>query len=484
MNERMSQGAAFRATGVSRRGFLTGVGGVSLLALGSPALLAACGDGGTTGTTGTGLEAYRAASIDWQQAKGRSINIAVIPATYFEVLFELLPQFEELTGIKVSVEKIPPAQIRQKAVLDLSTGGKQYHTHAADPMYYPLYASNKWVVPIDDFLGNAKYTDQKWFAFDDIIPKWRGSTTIDGKTYGVPYDGEVTVQVYRTDLYDKAGLKPAETLDQFLANAGELNHPDKRIWGAALRGTPGAGQNMYIWPSIFREYGGEWFDTAGQPTVNSDAGVAALEWYIKLMGNGPKAASNWNWPDIADAFAQGTLASFIDAHAATALVVFDKQKSRVVDSVGFARWPAGPTGKRVTSLWNWSFPINAAVPPEEQLATWLFIQWATSLETQARTSYAYKGSGIGRSGVNRTSLWKLDTYRKSVDYGNGFLDAVETSLAEDTDLDWRPRVPEWPAIGDRMAIALQTALTGQKTAKAALDDVSQEIVGILGKRRS
>lgn len=108
---------------------------------------------------GADLSAYQKAGIDWQQAKGESITVAVIPASYFDNLGALVPQFEALTGIKVRVEKIPPGQIRQKAVLDLSSGTGNYATHAADPMYYPLYAANGWVEPLDQYLNDDKLTD-------------------------------------------------------------------------------------------------------------------------------------------------------------------------------------------------------------------------------------------------------------------------------------------------------------------------------------
>jgi hypothetical protein len=39
----------------------------------------------------------------------------------------------------------------------------------------------------------------------------------------------------------------------------------------------------------------------------------------------------------------------------------DPQKSKVIGKIGYARWPKGPAGKRVTSIWNWSFPVNAAL---------------------------------------------------------------------------------------------------------------------------
>ena len=127
---------------------------------------------------------------------------------------------------------------------------------------------------------------------------------------------------------------------------------------------------MYIYPSIFREFGGEWFK-GGKLTVNGPEAEAALSWYVELMRKyAPTAAANWNWPDIADAFSQGTVANYIDAHS-SASVVNNAEKSKVIGKVAYARWPKGPTGKRVTSIWNWGFPINAALTEKKKKATWL-----------------------------------------------------------------------------------------------------------------
>ena len=202
------------------------------------------------------LAPYRAAKINWKQVEGETITVAVIPASYFENLISLQPQFEALTGIKLRFEKVPPGQIRQKALLDLSSKTATYATHAADPMYYPLYVANKWVEPLDKYLNDATLTDKAWFAYDDIIKAWRDADSMGGVPYGIPYDGEVTVQVYRKDLYAAKGLKAADTYDELVSNAKALTDTNSRTYGLALRGFSGAGQNMYIYPSLLRGFGG------------------------------------------------------------------------------------------------------------------------------------------------------------------------------------------------------------------------------------
>ena len=288
------------------------------------------------------------------------------------------------------------------------------------------------------------------------------------------------MQVYRKDLYDAKGLKPAETFDELLANAKAIHDPDNRVYGLALRGFAGAGQNMYIYPSLLRAFGGSWSAGSGSGvTVNSPEAVKALQWYVDALTKyAPPAVRNWNWPDIADAFSQGTVGCYIDAHSSAA-VLNNPDKSKVIGKIGFARWPKGPSGKRVTSIWNWGFPINAALSEKAKKATWLFITWAASAETQARTSWKFAGPAK-RSGINRTSLWRSPEFAAAMKgTGHDFVNAALDSLEHDTDVEWRPRVPQWPAIGETMATNIQAALVGQKKPKEALDDAQNRIQQLL-----
>lgn len=472
MPTRQPNGRTDSHTGLTRRRLLT-TSAAAASALAVPGLLS------SRAWAQGAFASLDAAGIDWRQAAGSQITIGVIPAGYFKNLEALLPAFNEMTGIDARLEMTPPGQIRQKAILDLSTGTGTWASHAADPMFYPLYVANNWVDPLDGYIGDGALTDNGWFDYEDILAGWRGVTSIDGRPYGIPYDGEATIQVYRKDVYDELGLKPAETLEDYVANAAAVHDPDNRLWGAALRGFKGAGQNMYIYPSIMRAYGGEWFNDDGKMVVNSDEAVAALEYYVSLLNTySPSGVENWNWPDIADVFGQGTLGSYIDAHGSAA-VIANPETSQVIGKVGFARWPKGPSGRRVTSIWNWSFPINAALSDKDKAATWLFIQWACSKEAQVATSYGFDGA-YKRFGANRSSVWADPSYQTLLNgAGDGLVDATTTSINEDTDVEWRPRLPQWPAVGEILATAIQTSLVGQMSPGASLDDAQAKIDQVL-----
>jgi len=419
------------------------------------------------------------ANINWRQAEGSEINVGLIPAGYFKNLDAVKSTFEDLTGVKLNIEMTPPGQIRNKAMLDFSKKTGLWATNSTDPMFYYLYEANGWVDRLDEYLEDSNLTDKNWFDYEDIQAGWRGTTSVNDIPYGIPFDGEATCQIYRKDLYDKAGIKPAETLDEYLSNASKIHDPDNRLWAAAVRGMKGAGQNMYIYPSILAGHGGKWFDSSGKMTVNTPEAIAALEYYVQLQTTyAPSGVSNWNWPDLADGFGQGTLGSYIDANS-TAAVINNPEKSNVIGKIGYARWPKGPAGKRVCSIWNWSFPINAALSKKDKVATWLFIQWACSKETQAATSYNFAGA-YKRVGVNRNSVWKNSEFQSLMSkMGDNFVETSIKSYNEDTDADWRPRTVQWPAVGGEMATAIQSALVGEKSIKEALSDAQKKIDKIM-----
>ena len=190
--------------------------------------------------------AYLNAKINWRQVEGTRIKVLVTPAHYFNKFRAITPQFEELSGVKIDFDIIPPREMREKAVLDFGAKSGNYASHTADPMYLSLYEANKWVEPLDNFLNDPKVTDKAWFDLDDIIPLWRAADSVKGKLYGMPAEGEATIHVYNREIYEQKGLKPPETLAEFMETAKELNKIDGRIAGAAIRGFRGAGQNMYI----------------------------------------------------------------------------------------------------------------------------------------------------------------------------------------------------------------------------------------------
>ena len=430
---------------------------------------------------GDDLEPYRAAKINWKQTEGETITVAVIPASYFENLISLQPQFEALTGIDLRFEKVPPGQIRQKALLDLSSKTATYATHAADPMYYPLYVSNKWVEPLDNYLNDATLTDTDWFKLrrhhQGVARRRLGRRQALRHPVRRRGDGAGLPQGPVRRQGAEAGRHATTS---WSSNAEGADRPERaHLRARACAASPAPARTCTSTRRCFRGFGGEWMQ-GGKVVVNSPEAVKALTWYVDtLTAYAPPAVRNWNWPDIADAFSQGTVATYIDAHS-SASVITNPEKSKVIGKVAYARWPKGPSGKRVTSIWNWGFPINAALTDKQKKATWLFIAWAASRRDAGAHVVEVRRAGEAFRRSTACRIWRSPEFAAAMkDAGDNFVPAALESLEQDTDVDWRPRVPQWPAIGETMATAIQAALVGQKKPKEALDEAQARITQTL-----
>ena len=56
-----------------------------------------------------------------------------------------------------------------------------------------------------------------------------------GKLYGLPPDSNCQMQYYRADVFEKAGLKPAETWEDAIVIAKELSKGGVKVAGTTLR---------------------------------------------------------------------------------------------------------------------------------------------------------------------------------------------------------------------------------------------------------
>jgi ABC-type glycerol-3-phosphate transport system substrate-binding protein len=98
---------------------------------------------------------------------------------------------------------------------------------------------------------------------------------------------------------------------------------------------------------------------------------------------------------------------------------------------------------------------------------------------QAATSYGSAGA-YKRLGVNRLSTLNDPSYRKLADaISPSYLEATTASLKDDTEVDWRPRIPQWPAVGETIATAIQASLVGQAKPADALNQAQQKIEAIM-----
>src|SRR5690349_17718007 len=85
--------------------------------------------------------------------------------------------------------------LRQRVTTDIATKGGQYDILTIGTYEVPIWAKQKWLLPLDG-LGQA-------YDADDLLPAIKDAVSVDGKLYASPFYGESAMVMYRKDLAEK-----------------------------------------------------------------------------------------------------------------------------------------------------------------------------------------------------------------------------------------------------------------------------------------
>lgn len=89
--------------------------------------------------------------------------------------------------------------LRQRVTTDIATGGGQFDIVTIGSYEAPIWAKRGWL--------SALGAMPKDYDVDDILPTIREGLSFDGKLYAAPFYGESSFTMYRTDLFEQAGLE-------------------------------------------------------------------------------------------------------------------------------------------------------------------------------------------------------------------------------------------------------------------------------------
>ncbi|HMM63713.1 MAG TPA: extracellular solute-binding protein, partial [Mesorhizobium sp.] len=93
--------------------------------------------------------------------------------------------------------------LRERVTTDIATKGGQYDIVTIGNYEVPIWAKQGWLLALDNLGAD--------YDVDDLLPAIRGGLTVDGKLYAAPFYGESAMIMYRTDLFEKAGLTMPES---------------------------------------------------------------------------------------------------------------------------------------------------------------------------------------------------------------------------------------------------------------------------------
>ncbi|MHA1565703.1 MAG: ABC transporter substrate-binding protein [Alphaproteobacteria bacterium] len=354
--------------------------------------------------------------------------------------------------------------LRQRVTTDIATKGGQFDIMTIGTYEVPIWAKQGWLVPLE---FDAAYD------VDDILPAIRGGLSVDGSLFAAPFYGESSMVMYRTDLFEQAGLDmPDAPSWDFVADAArKITDKDNGIFGICLRGKAGWGENMAFLTATANSFGARWFDEDWNPQFDQQAWADTLIFYLDLMKDaGPPGASSNGFNENLALFQSGKCGMWIDATVAASFVT-NPNDSTVADKVGFALAPDNGLGKRGNWLWAWSLAIPAGSAKIDAAKS--FISWATSKEyTQlvaAKEGWANVPPGT------RTSLYENPAYQEAAPFAKMTLDSINSADPSAPTVDPVPYVgvqfvaiPEFQGIATSVGQQFAAALAGSMTAQEAL----------------
>jgi len=366
-------------------------------------------------------------------------------------------------GIELKWVTLEENVLRQRVTTDIATNGGQFDVLTIGMYEAPIWAERGWLAPLDDLPAG--------YDIDDILPPIREGLSHGGTMYAAPFYGESSFTMYRTDLFEKAGLEmPDKPTWDFIKNAAaKLHNKSNGVYGICLRGKPGWGENMAFLTAMANSYGARWFDMDWEPQLDADAWKATLTDYVELMqAAGPPDASANGYNENLVLFQEGKCAIWIDATAAGQFVT--NADSNVADNVGFALAPDKGLGKRANWLWAWALAIPA--DSKNEAAAKKFVAWATSKQYLELVASKEGWSSVPPG--TRASLYANPEYQK-VPFAKMTLASIQATDPNHPTVEEVPytgiqyvAIPEFQSIGTAVGQRFAEALAGNITVDEAL----------------
>ncbi|MCT2591487.1 extracellular solute-binding protein [Streptomyces sp. N2-109] len=154
---------------------------------------------------------------------------------------------------------------------------------------------------------------------DNWIPGLKESGQIDGYQFGIPFYAANRVVIYRTDMFEEAGItSPPKNRAEWLKDTAELDAAEGR------QGIYLPGQNWYVLAGFVWDEGGELAtELSGQWTGSLDTPAArrGMEFFEKLHAlSDARSDADESKPNELDVFAKGDIAQLIATPGSAKLI--------------------------------------------------------------------------------------------------------------------------------------------------------------------
>jgi multiple sugar transport system substrate-binding protein len=374
--------------------------------------------------------------------------------------------YEKATGGKVKVETELPSYLSwYQKWLDAARA----HEYVWDLMVI----DSQWIGIAVDSGSLLDLTDElKNKPFVKGIPEklrqyYMADPTFRGRIWSVPLDADLTVLLYRKDLFDdkknqaafkkKYGydLEVPDSWDQLRDAAEFFNNPSKNFYGFTTKWDKYYDEITWDFNQVLWAFGGEFWNPDAKKArgyIDSPIAVEAMEFYKSLTKFAPPEGSGANI--TIESMNKGRVAMAVEWASFTSSVT-NPAYSSVSDKVGFAVIPKG-SGGRFVSLGGQPMTVSAYSPHKKE--TLNFIEWFYQepqlwMYAEAKGHPAYEGI------LKSERFWKILPQNKTM--------WESVPYAKDI---WN--IAPYPELLEASQELLSDALRGAKPIKQALDELA------------
>jgi multiple sugar transport system substrate-binding protein len=409
-----------------------------------------------------------ALALSCTKSPAKQLTLAVVSGVEGEALKQAALDYEAQTGVHVFIAEFPYANLFEKELIDLNTKTGSYDLVMLDDPWFPRFAGSQFLTDLTPSLQKRGKSGPDADFVETSIALCREPYQT-GALYALPYVGNSQLFFYRKDLFEKYGLKEPATWEDVAAAAATIHEKETtadgaKMYGYVMRAAQGNAAVADFMP-IFWAFGGEMFDSNGKPAVNSNAGIAALDFMRGLGKYSPPAYASFNADDVGAHLLRGTAAMSINWPAWIS-AFSDPARSKVIGKMAFTVLP-GRDKRGQAEIGNWLISIPRDAQNAEQAMD--FLLWATDAAQMKRSAER------GNPPTRRSLFTDPELVAKFPAYPVQ-LRSLETSRP-------RPRTPQWNEIENAFGIFLSKANSGELSAADAMNQANAEIEKILQRAK-
>jgi len=431
--------------------------------------------------------------------------------------------FEEITGIEVKHDLIQEGDVVEKLQTSMQSGRSIYDGWISDSDLIGTHYRYGAILPLSDFIaGTGKpYTNPGLDVADFIGTKF--TTAPDGKLYQLPDQQFANLYWFRADWFARSDLKERfrkkygyelgvplnwsayEDIAEFFTN--DVKQIDgKRVYGHMDYGKKD--------PSLGWRFTDAWLSMAGTADKGIPNGVPVDEWGIRVAAdkctpvgasverggaaNSPAAVyaltkyMDWmkkyappqsmgmTFSEAGPVPARGEIAQQVFWYTAFTADM-TKPGLPVVNPDGTPKWrmapsPHGPYWKDgmqngYQDVGSWTFFRNH--DPNRLAAAWLYAQFVTAKSVSLRKSI------VGLTFIRDSDIRHEYFTRNAAKFG-GLIEFYRSPAR----VAWTPtgtNVPDYPKLAQLWWQNVATAVSGERTPQAAMDNLAEQMDRILAR---